>query len=176
MANQYTPRVRVNVRGVNLVINKLRSSNDEISSAQYRAGDELGTFFVGESYRIIRTLSPKSKGTLADSITHSTIKSQGGWRTKVYSDLAYAKTVESGGEAERKKVSASLKDWYKRVTGKDVSIGSYVTVRKGNNPMYNTRAGMGFFTKPFEKNKARIADVYQKKVRQALKNLNVQYY
>lgn len=176
MANQYTAKIDVNVRGTNLIINKFRSANPEISQAQYKAGEALGVFFTGEAYRIIRTLSPKSKGTLAASITHNTIKSQGGWRTKVYSDLDYAKVVESGGQPEVKQVDSALKDWYKRVTGQNIKIGQYRTVRGGNNPNYNTAIGMRYFQTPFKKNQAKIAEEYQKRVKQALKNVNITYY
>ncbi len=176
MANQYTAKVNVNVRGTNLIIDKLRSSKGDIEQAQYRAGQELGTYFVGEAYRVIRTLSPKSKGALAASITFNTVRQMGGWRTKVYSDLPYAEVVESGGPAEMKKVSSDLKDWYKRVTGKDVKLGSYVTVRKGNNPNYDTRVGMQYFQKPFRKNAYRIPQMYEKRVREALSKVGVEYY
>lgn len=164
--------IRVNVRGSNLVVRKLRAISPKLSTAQYDAGQALGTFFVGEAYRIIREKSPKSKGTLASSVQHSTIKARGGWNTKVFTNVPYAKVVESGGPPERKQLDPILRDWVGRVLGdkarKALRYKKFMNVRTGGNPNYNTAQGMQFFQGPFRQYQSKIAYEYQKRVKTVL--------
>lgn len=172
MVNQYTARIQANVKGTDIVIRKLRSSSTEISQAQYDAGQALGTWFVGEAYRIIRTKSPKSRGTLAASVQHTTSKVNLGWNTRVYSNLPYAATVEGGGDPEYKRLDASLRDWVERVLGKKARDGlrykKFMWVRKGGNPHYDTGTGMRFFQDPVQRSQARIDQEYQKRINRIL--------
>lgn len=172
MANQYSPKLSVNTRGTELVINKLAAQKKALVTAQFSAGNSLGTFFVGEAYRIIRTKAPLTKGKLAASVEHNTNRIRNGWKTRIFTNLPYAAVVEGGGPPEYKQLDSALRDWVETVLGPEARKGLQykraIYVRTGGNPNYDTGTGMRFFQDPFIRYQNRISAEYFKRVKQAL--------
>ena len=134
--------LRVNVRGANLVLHKLRAVDPKLSEAQRVTGNRISKKLLSEARRIIRNKSPLSSGRLRESLYITQNKVRGGWQNKVTTDVPYATKVERGSGPERVFLNAELRDWIQRVLGEKALIGlgkkRYITVRKGNNPRYDT--------------------------------------
>lgn len=169
--------IRVNDRGTTrIMIRKLRSLTPELSDAQREAGRRIGDSLRREARDIIRQKAPRSSGNLANSLYVTQSARHKGWYTKVTTDTPYAKVVERGGPSEIVRVTPDLLEWASRIGPRVYEAykgRNTVTVRKGNNPNYDTRIGMKFFQIPFERKRNSIDDEYNESIRQTLRSLKM---
>lgn len=173
-------RTNINIIGDKVLIRKMSSVKPALSEAQRRAGKEMGNNILFEARNILDVKAPNSSKNLSNSLFVKTVKSSGGWNTTVgigANAKDYGYKVESGFGPERIKVTQDFIDWARRTVGDKFANSlqgrSEYTVRKGNNPRYDTRTGMKFFQIPFDRNKERIFTRYQDEVKKALNTVKV---
>lgn len=158
----------IRVRGIGQTLRTYRSVFPRLSEAQRRAGLRVGNRLKREAQEIIRDKAPKTRGTLRNSLFVLQNRRVRGWTTFVRSNAPYAAKVERGHSPETIPVTKALLDWAARVLGdsamKNMAKKETVTVRKGNNPRYDTAKGMRFLQIPFAKHKNRIKREYEKEV------------
>lgn len=168
-------RTTITLNGDRILLRKLSSVKPSLSEAQRAAGNELGNEILQEARNIIEQ-NTTSSGLLKKSLDVMTVKKSGGWNTKVFirgKAKEYGYKVEGGWGPEKIKVTPEFIKWAELAVGKKFAKSlrnkKTYTVRKGNNPRYDTRTGMKFLQKPFDKRKTKIFTRYQDHVKEALK-------